>query len=79
MDTSVLEERFHYDNWEGLHLAFVRAYRILPVWEFPLEASHGGCRSWVDLRPPPFAWELNRVLSDQEQDRRRALLTEALA
>src|ERR1700758_1906203 len=28
MQASVLEERFHYDQREGLYLAFVRAYRI---------------------------------------------------
>jgi hypothetical protein len=74
---SVLEERFHYDDREGLHLAFVRAYRISPVWEFPLEASHGGCRSWVDLPPPPFDSRMDRVLSDEEQSRRRSLVTGA--
>ena len=49
LQASVLEERFHYDDRQGLHLAFVRAYRISPVWEFPLRPSYGGCRSWVTL------------------------------
>jgi hypothetical protein len=79
LQASVLEERFNYDDRQGLHLAFVRAYRISPVWEFPLEASYGGCRSWVDLAPPPSVMRMASVLSDEEQSRRRALVTTTLA
>jgi hypothetical protein len=75
LQTSVLEERFHYDNREGLHVAFVRAYRISPVWEFPFHTSHGGCRSWVTLPQPPVDLRLESVLSDEEQSRRRSLLS----
>jgi hypothetical protein len=75
LQASLLEERFHYNGREGLHVAFVRAYRISPVWEFPLHPSYGGCRSWVTLPQPPFDLRMERVLSDEEQSRRRALVT----
>jgi len=75
LQASILEERFHYDDREGLHLAFVRAYRISPVWEFPLHPSYGGCRSWVTLPQPPFDLQMERVLSDEEQSRRGSLVT----
>ncbi len=75
LQASVLEERFRYDDREGLHLAFVRAYRISPVWEFPLHPSYGGCRSWVALPQPPFDSRMETVLSDEEQSRRRSLVT----
>jgi hypothetical protein len=75
LQTSVLEERFHYDDREGLHLAFVRAYRISPVWEFPFRPSYGGCRSWVTLPQPPLGLRMDSVLPDQEQSRRLSLVT----
>jgi hypothetical protein len=75
LQTSVLEERFHYDNPESLHLAFVRAYRISPVWEFPFRPSYGGCRSWVTLPEPPLGLRMDSVLPDEEQSRRRSLVT----
>ena len=74
LQKSVLEERFHYDDREGLHLAFVRAYRISPVWEFPFRPSYGGCRSWVTLPQPPLDSRMDRVLPDEEQSRRRSLV-----
>jgi hypothetical protein len=75
LQTSLLEERFHYDDREGLHLAFVRAYRISPLWEFPFRPSYGGCRSWVTLPQPPLDLRMDSVLSDEEQSRRRSLVT----
>jgi hypothetical protein len=75
LQASLLEERFHYDDREGLHIAFVRAYRISPVWEFPLHPSYGGCRSWVTLPQPTFDLRMERVLSEEEQSRRRSLVT----
>jgi hypothetical protein len=75
LQTSVLEERFHYDDRKGLHLAFVRAYRISPVWEFPFGPSYGGCRSWVTLPQPSLDLRMDSVLPDEEQSRRRSLVT----
>jgi hypothetical protein len=79
MQASVLEERFHYDQPEGLYLAFVRAYRVLPKWILPLRPSYGGCRSWLMLPDAPPGLQTEAVLSDEEQDRRRVLVTETLA
>jgi hypothetical protein len=79
MQASVLEERFHYDQREGLYLAFVRAYRISPRWILPLRPSYGGCRSWITLPDPPPALQTEVVLSDEEQNRRRLLVTDTLA
>jgi hypothetical protein len=78
MQASVLEERFHYDHREGLYLAFVRAYRISPVWTLPLRPSYGGCRSWVALPDPPHELRMETILSDEEQNRRRLLVTDTL-
>lgn len=48
-----IRDRF---DWEGkgmasgsIHLAFVRVRELATPWEFPYEAKHGGCRSWVNL------------------------------
>ena len=79
LQASLLEERFHYDNREGLHIALVRAYRISPVWEFPFHPSYGGCRSWITLPQPPFDLQMESVLSDEEQNRRRSLVAGTFA
>jgi hypothetical protein len=71
--STVLEERFHYDHQEGLHVAFLRAFRISPVWELSFHPSYGGCRSWITLPDPPSGLRKEPVLVDEEQERRRAL------
>jgi hypothetical protein len=73
LQSFVLEERFHYDKQEGLHVAFLRAFRIFPVWELPFHPSYGGCRSWITLPDPPSDLRGEPVLADAEQDRRRSL------
>jgi hypothetical protein len=71
--STVLEERFHYDRPEGLHVAFLRAFRISPVWELPFHPSYGGCRSWITLPDPPSVLRKEPVLTEEEQERRRSL------
>jgi hypothetical protein len=73
LQPSVLEERFHYEQRDGLHVAFVRAFRLSPVWELPFHASYRGCRSWVTLPDPPADLKMELVLPEEEQNRRRAL------
>jgi hypothetical protein len=48
----VVRERFGYKH-EGLYVAFLRVFEILPVWILPNEKRFSGCRSWVDLPPSP--------------------------
>src|SRR5450432_1713163 len=50
---SVVRERFDFDRAPGVHVAFVRVFKLDPVWRFPNNKSYGGCRSWVDLPEPP--------------------------
>jgi hypothetical protein len=71
LQPSVLEERFHYDQPSGLHVAFLRAFRLSPVWELPFHPSYRGCRSWITLPEPPVELKKEPVLSDEEQCRRR--------
>jgi hypothetical protein len=73
LQSTVLEERFHYDQQEGLHVAFLRAFRISPAWELPFHRSYGGCRSWITLPDPPSDLRKEPVLTGEEQERRRAL------
>jgi hypothetical protein len=65
-----VRERF---DWEGkgmaagsIHVALVRVAALAAPWEFPYEASHGGCRSWIALPEPPAGWRggLTPVLGD---------------
>lgn len=56
-----VRERF---DWEGkgmasgsIHVALVRVWKLAEPWEFPYEAKHGGCRSWLTLGEPPAGWQ----------------------
>ena len=71
LQESVLRERFDYDQAPGVQVAFVRVFRVEPVWKFPDAARYGGCRSWVDLPPVPENLKLHPVLDDAEQEQRR--------
>jgi hypothetical protein len=73
LQSTVLEKRFHYDQQDGLHVAFLRAFRISPVWELPFHSSYRGCRSWITLPDPPSDLRKQLVLTDEEQNRRRSL------
>lgn len=79
LQPSVLEERFHYDKQDGLHIAFVRAFRISPVWELPSHPSHGGCRSWITLPDPPRDLRREPILTDEEQNRRLSVVSAAVS
>jgi hypothetical protein len=67
----VVLERFEYDQAPGLHVGFVRAFRVVPAWTFPNEKRFGGCRSWVNLPELPDQLCFEPVLSDAEHEQRR--------
>ena len=74
---SVVEERYHYSETEGVHVAFVRVYRLDPPLRLKNEKKYAGCRSWIDL--PEFEGRvLVSVISDEEHRRRKNLLEELL-
>jgi hypothetical protein len=73
----VVEERYAYDEAPGVHVAFLRVFRLEPPMRIPLEKRYGGCRSWVDLP----GWEgcaLVSVLSDEEHQRRHHQLLQLI-
>jgi hypothetical protein len=74
---SVVEERFRYDEAPGVHVAFVRVFRLDPPQRIRLEKKYGGCRSWLDL-PDWDGAALVSVLSDEEHTRRKTLLRRLL-
>ena len=74
----VIEERFRYDEKQGVSLAFVRVEKLAQPFVFPSSPSYGGCRSWVKLPDPPSALASTAVLSEAAHRERetqiRALL-----
>lgn len=68
--SEVVQDRFEYNGTVGLPVALVRVFRLLSPWIVPNDKRFGGCRSWIDLPPPP-AVELEPVLSEAEHQRRR--------
>lgn len=73
----VVEERFCYDAPQGVHVAFVRIFRLDPPKRLKQDKKYGGCRSWVEL--PDFTGHaLVSVISDEEHARRLAEFQELL-
>jgi hypothetical protein len=83
LDASVIEERFVYDTnsgslgGQGIHVAFVRVYRLEPPTTLPMEKGFGGCRSWIELPERDFGAMVS-VLSDEEHARRKELFARLL-
>jgi hypothetical protein len=73
----VVEERFRYDEVLGIHVGFVRGFRLASPRRFAMQKSFGGCRSWLDL-PGLDDAELLPVISDEEHASRRIALEAAL-
>ena len=71
LQPEVVRERFDYDEAPGLHVGFVRVFRVVPAWTFPSEKKYAGCRSWVELPNVPAHLRLDPVLNDAEHQLRR--------
>ena len=72
LEPEVVQERFEYDAARGVHVAFVRVYRLLPPWSFRDERRYGGCRSWVQLPNAPADTQFEPVLDDRQHAARVA-------
>jgi hypothetical protein len=66
LQESVVRERFEDERASGIHVAFVRVFRVEPEWILPNEKRYGGCRSWLELPAPPQTIRFCSVLSDTE-------------
>jgi hypothetical protein len=71
LQRDVVRERFEYDEAPGVHVGFVKIFRLMPSWSFPDNKKYGGCRSWLKLPIPPIDLRFDPVLSEAEQARRR--------
>jgi hypothetical protein len=60
----VIEERFRYDEKQGLSLAFVRVFKLSQPFVFDDSPRYGGCRSWVTLPDLPGETGFEPVLDD---------------
>jgi hypothetical protein len=72
----VIEERFRYDEVQGVNLAFLRVFQLDQDWTFPDDPKYGGCRSWVILPDFPETIVMKPVLDDMTHaDRQKQLLS----
>ena len=74
----VVNERFRYDDHQGIHVGFVRVFRLDVPQLLADSKSYGGCRSWLDL--PPLG-DIARVpvISDEEHQSRQKRLEQILS
>ena len=70
LSPEVVRERFGYKG-DGLNVAFVRVFEIFPVWVLQNERRLSGCRSWIDLPPPP-KMKRRPVMDDARHEKLRA-------
>ncbi len=63
---SVVRDRFDDPRSPGIHVAFIRVFRLVQSWILPNERSYAGCRSWIQLPDPPATMQLEPVLNDSE-------------
>jgi hypothetical protein len=70
LSAEVVRERFDYKG-DGLNVAFVRVFEISPVWVLQNEKRFAGCRSWIDLPPPP-EMKMRPVVDDAIHKKLRA-------
>jgi len=78
LQDSVIDERFRYDESPGIHVGFVRAFRLASPCRLPMQKNFGGCRSWVDL-PALGELELVPALTDEAHSTRSSALMRLLA
>ena len=74
----VVEERFRYGEPPGIHVAFLRVYRLSEPWRIADEPRYGGCRSWVALPVPPEGIAMEAVLDDAAHAARAAEIRRVL-
>jgi hypothetical protein len=72
LQPEVVRERFEYDEAPGVHVGFVRIFRVIPTWTFLNQKKYGGCRSWVKLPETPANLRLEPMLEGDEHAQRRA-------
>ena len=75
----VIEERFRYEELQGVHVAFLRLFKLSRPWTFPDEPKYGGCRSWVTLPAVPADIEFCAVLEDTAHFQRMSQIKALLA
>ncbi len=76
--SETVHERFAYGPEPALHVVLVRTYRLHPAWVLADDKRFAGCRSWVELPPPP-ACELTQVIDDCVINQTHSHLSEILA
>lgn len=75
----VVRERFEYDRAPEIRVAFVRVFRVEPIWTIADEKKYGGCRSWVNLPEPPANLRFEPALSNAEHEEQRRVFNDAVS
>jgi hypothetical protein len=76
---SEIEKRFHYDEKEGVSLAFVRVSQLSEPFIFPDSPKFGGCRSWITMPDLPEQIRLEPVLNEDRHRTREAEIRSVLS
>jgi hypothetical protein len=75
----VIQERFRYDEKQGVSLAFVRVHRLAAPLVFADSPRFGGCRSWVTLPDGDAVLGSAPVLDEPTHRAREAQIRSLLA
>ncbi len=75
----VLRDRFAFGREPGLHALVVRVYQRPSPVRLPIRATHGGCKSWIELETPLSTAGLAPVLHDTDFAAQRDEIRELLS
>ena len=77
---SVVKERFQFGGTEqSINLAFVRVYKLRPVWRLQHSPEFGGCRSWIQLPEPSRDLTFTPVIGDSKNRTRSIEIHEIIS
>ena len=74
----LIDMRFNYKPQNPLYLLLVRAYRLPMPVTLQNTPAYAGCKSWVPLDEPVATAGARPVLDDEQYDRRRRMLVDAV-
>jgi hypothetical protein len=60
----VIAERFDWGRSKQIHALAVRVFRLAKAVEFPMRASYGGCKSWIELEEEVAIADAHPALDD---------------
>lgn len=77
--TSYTKDRFYWKSDKPLSLLLLRVFRLHHPSKIRVRREYGGCLSWIELAEPVNVGERSAVLNDEDFDRERTGILDAVS